>query len=69
MNFSFSDINAKGKGESSQAHTLTILFYTNQENKKEKGNKHHTQMTGHPIKNCKDIKQSVTYTQKIFLKP
>ena len=26
MNFYFSDINAKGKGESSQAHTLTILF-------------------------------------------
>ena len=45
MNFSFLDINAKGKGESSQAHTLTILFYTNQENKKERGNKHHTQMT------------------------
>jgi hypothetical protein len=42
MNFSFSDVNAKGKGESSQAHTLTLLFYANQENKKAKGKKDQT---------------------------
>jgi hypothetical protein len=39
MNFYFSGVNANGKEESSQAHTLTFLFYANQENKKENGKK------------------------------
>jgi len=69
MNFSFTDANAKGKGESSQAHTITLLFYLKQENKKVKGNKDRKRMTRHPIRNCNNRKYSVIYTQKIFINP
>jgi hypothetical protein len=63
MNFSFSNVNSMVKEEISQEHTLTLLFDAKQENKKEKGKKDYQHMTRHPIKNCKDRKQSVPYTQ------